>query len=129
VKLPDIADLAIAKVRSLTGGQGSQECCVKVYFTPGSGIKRPKDVQQGAFAGARLAHNGQHLLPFHLKVDASKRTSRPRPVAYSLRRLRTSTSRAGRQALPGPAGAARPQAACGGFVCGGGQFHHLPLGR
>ena len=92
----------------------------EVYFTRGRRIKRPKYVQQGAFAGARLANDGQHLLLFHLKVDCLKKNQLVRTLCAD---SRTSTIWG---AARGPArleAAARPQAACGGFVCGCAQFH------
>jgi hypothetical protein len=67
-----------------------------------------------------LAYDGQHLLPFHLKIDALKENQ---PTATGgilfpqIADLDQNVVRA----------VARHQAACGGFVCCGGQFHLLPL--
>ena len=67
VELPHIADFAITKVGGGVFGQRMHLGICAVYGTRRRPIKSRQDVQQGAFSGTRLAHDGQHLALAYLK--------------------------------------------------------------
>jgi hypothetical protein len=72
MKLPDKANLTIAKVRCGLIGQRTQPEFGAVYVTFGRPFKRSKKVQKRTFARTRLADNPQHLSLRHLEGQVLK---------------------------------------------------------
>src|ERR1022692_1349117 len=75
MKLPDKSKFAAAKLRRIFFREFTQIELGEVYVTFGSAIKHSEYVQQGTFAGTRLANNGQHLAGLHpaaLRVCAAR---------------------------------------------------------
>src|SRR6185437_6156357 len=67
VKLPDKADLAIAKISCSIICQIACLNLRAVYVTLGSTIKRSQNVQKTALARSRFAYNGKHFPLPHLE--------------------------------------------------------------
>jgi len=61
MKLPDVSNRTVAKIRGCLIGKRLQLKLGAVYVTLRSTIKRSEDVQQGALARATLADDGDHL--------------------------------------------------------------------
>ena len=84
MKLPDVADLAIAEGRALARrklgdvDRGAGDC------SGGGRIQRTQNVQQRALARARLADDGHHLAGLNLKIQAAKECERAARGGVSL---------------------------------------------
>ena len=60
MELPDVADLAVAKLGGIILGKRIHVRVGAVYGTGRRTIKSGEDVQQGTLARARLPDDGQH---------------------------------------------------------------------
>ena len=76
MKLPDVADLAIAKGRGLLRrelghvGRGADD------RSRGGRVQRAQNVQQRALSRAGLAHDGHHLAGLDLEIQPLKESER-----------------------------------------------------
>ena len=70
VELVDKAQVAVAPLALLGRAQGRQQLALQLHRTLGGGIEATEQMQQGAFARARSAHDGQRLARVHGQVHA-----------------------------------------------------------
>ncbi len=78
VELPDVADLAVAVLGCGARGERSNVGSGDPDVAAGGVIERGEQVEQGAFAGAGLAYDGDHLAGGDGEVRSRKSTTSPR---------------------------------------------------
>ena len=61
MELPDVADGAVAEFRLLRGGEGGELAAVADDFAGGGGVERGEDVEEGGFARAGFADDGDKI--------------------------------------------------------------------
>jgi hypothetical protein len=70
VELVDKAEVAVAPLALLGGTQGRQQLPFELHRALGGRIQPAQQMQQGAFARTRGAHDGQGLSSVDLQIDA-----------------------------------------------------------
>lgn len=61
VELPDVADVSVAEGGGLGGGEGGELTVADVDFAGGGAVEGGEEVEEGAFAGAGFAYDGDEL--------------------------------------------------------------------
>ena len=72
VKLPDVADVAVAEGGGLGGGDGGESPFAHPNLAGGGAVERCEEVEEGGFAGAGFADDGDHLAGSYGEGEVAK---------------------------------------------------------